>query len=201
MLKTKFKYSGFLLSLLFVSCGGKYKLEDAHQIIFSSKYIAVLYSSHENSWQYLDVYDSTMSRKVFSYSHETTEFFRIDSVSDSQIFLTSVVDDFYLRRHIPHEDYKLFKAGKFNLFRKVLHLGGSGTAGSQEIEFKYRKGNLLYLTMMPEMRDTVFNLKDISIEYNEVSLVSIPSSTILFTSLKFVDSANFKLFKNSLKVY
>jgi len=186
-----------LLGMLFSGCKKVLRIEEVFQIYFAPKNIIVLSDEHETTWQYIKVYNSSLTVKEFEYSSPTNKIFSIDSMSGNQIFVSVVKYDLSLSKNRTENKYSLFRKGKYDLFVKVLHLGGAGNNNDMHLSFLNRNGNILRFKQDSVGKGLNIDLKNIAFDEG-IPCLRVIDSNSSWSRIILKDSINFVAFKKSL---
>ena len=171
------------------------------QLYFTPKSVMVLSDDPKSTtWQYLTVYNSDLTRKEFEYSSEKNRLFSIDSAVDNRIYVSLVRWDLFLSSNKSSKEYTLLQTGQYDIYMRVLHLGGTWNNDDTTLDFQTRQGNRVLFKNARSGSLCTISLKDVAFQGGHPYLREVGATSVGWSPITFKDSANFKAFKRSLMI-
>jgi len=189
------------ISCWLLGCRSRIPADGDFQLYFAPKSVIELRDDRESTnWHYLTVYNSDLTEKEFEYSSEKDRFFSIDTAVDNKIYVSLVRWDLFISSDRATNEYSLLQAGKYDIYLRVLHLGGTALNNDTALDFQTRQGNRLLFKNSGTGSLCAIDLKHVIFRGGKPHLVQVGATTLLWSRIIFKDSANFEAFKRSLMI-
>jgi hypothetical protein len=184
-----------------LGCRSRIQADGDFQLYFTPKSVIVLRDDRESTtWHYLTVYNSDLTKKEFEYSSEKDRFLAIDTAVDDKIYVSLVRWDLFDSSNRTANEYSLLQAGKYDIYLRVLHLGGTENNDDTALDFQTRQGNRLLFKNTGTDSLCTINLKHVIFRGGRPYLAEVGGTTLRWSQIIFKDSANFAAFKRSLMI-
>ena len=189
------------ISCWLLGCRSRIQADGDFQLYFTPKSVIELRDDRESTTlHYLTVYNSGLTEKEFQYSSEKDRFLAIDTAVDNKIYVSLVRWDLFNSGNRTANEYSLLQAGKYDIYLRVLHLGGTSNIDDTALDFQTRQGNRLLFKNTGTDSLCTINLKHVIFRGGKPHLVQVGATTLLWSRIIFKDSANFEAFKRSLLI-